>query len=66
MENKEELAGKLIGMDMEEAISLLTESETSFRILSVDGEKFMVTQDFQPDRFNLIIMSGKVDDILFG
>lgn len=50
----------LVGMKEVEAIKKLGDLGVKIRIVSRDGEHFIVTRDFKNDRVNLSIENGKV------
>jgi hypothetical protein len=57
---------ELIGKIKEEAIALLKENNSKYRISMEDGEHFMLTMDFNPTRYNLHIMDGIITEVSMG
>lgn len=53
----------LVGQTEEDAIKLLEAASSRYRVVKRDGESFMVTMDFDPMRFNLIVENGIVTEI---
>ena len=50
----------VIGMTKEDAVAKIKAANHKARVVAVDGEDFMRTMDFWPDRLNLEIVDGKV------
>ncbi len=57
---------KLVGKTKEEAVKLLKESNSIYRIVEEEGEMYAVTMDIQTDRFNLSINNGVITDSHMG
>ena len=53
----------LIGKTYEEVITLL---DVPVRIAHKDGQDFMLTRDYNPDRINLKIKDGKIIEVYNG
>lgn len=56
----------LVGLNEQEAKSLLQKSGINYRVVQRDGHYLMVTQDFKPDRINLVINDDKVSSFNCG
>lgn len=56
----------LIGMEKQAAIDLCVKENVSVRVTAEDGEHFVVTMDYWPNRRNLIINNGKVTEVRRG
>lgn len=56
----EAIDSQVIGMEKLAAIVKIEDAGCRARIVSEDGEPFIVTMDFCPDRLNLDIVQGKV------
>lgn len=63
--NKEDVSKELMGMNEIEAEEFLYKRKIASRILSRNGEGFMLSQDFNPDRANLTIEYNKVVGVSF-
>lgn len=57
---------ELIGMTKEDALELLEEKGTPFRIRSEDGLAFIGTADVRKERVNLTIEDGFIVDVRLG
>lgn len=57
---------KLIGKTKEDAINLLKENSSKFRIVSEDGVPYAVTCDYIISRFNLHLNNNLVTNITMG
>lgn len=53
----------LIGMEKQAAIDLCKSQNVKVRVVAEDGEHFMGTCDYWPERRNLSITNGKVDHV---
>ena len=63
----EELKAALVeDMDEMEAVKLLDDNGALWRAMSVDGESFCGTCDFNSERFNLTIENGKLISYYMG
>lgn len=51
---------KVIGKSELEAIHLCVDDGYTLRVESIDGENFMVTQEFNTKRINVKIENGKI------
>lgn len=51
---------EVIGMEKQAAIDLIKSRGLKVRVRSEDGEAFMGTCDYRPERINLHITDGKV------
>lgn len=51
---------EVIGMEKLAAIAKIESAKQVARIVVEDGEDFIVTMDYRPDRLNLEIVGGKV------
>lgn len=49
-----------------DAVGILKKEKISYRISSVDGNYFLLTSDFRPERWNLAINGGIVTYVVFG
>jgi hypothetical protein len=56
----------LVGKTKVEAIKLLQKDNIKHRIIKEDGTNFMVTMDFQLNRYNLSIEKGIVTEVRIG
>lgn len=56
----------LIGLSKEAAVSTLEEMEMPYRIISEDGNYYVLTMDYRPGRINLTIINGVVTSTRFG
>lgn len=56
----------LVGMDRQAAIEILESSAIAYRVTQVDDTYMLCTQDYRPDRVNLKIVNGVVDDAYHG
>jgi hypothetical protein len=59
-------ANTLIGLSKDAAMGKLTALRKRYRIVKEDGQPFMITSEFHPDRVNLTIANGKVSQVDFG
>lgn len=59
-------AATLVGLGEDEAIKVATSKGWASRVVARDGESFMVTTDFRPDRVNLTVDGGKVTSVSVG
>lgn len=59
-------ADTLIGLSKDAAMGKLTALRKTYRVVKEDGEAFIITCDYRPDRVNLTIVSGKVSQVDFG
>lgn len=57
---------KLIGKEEKEAIKLIEDNNYKSRIVSRDGNHYIVTKDYKTDRINLDIDLGVVTYASFG
>jgi len=57
---------RLVGMPEEDAIKLIETKQLCARVVSRDGEVFVVTADFRSDRINLDIAEGLVTQAKLG
>lgn len=57
------LADQVIGMTESAAIDLIRSTGRAVRVESRDGEQFMLTQDFDPERLNLTVVNGSVTGV---
>ncbi|QBI18848.1 hypothetical protein ER308_04355 [Egibacter rhizosphaerae] len=62
----EALVEDLVGLGEQEATERLEAEGASVRVVYRDGELFVVTDDFRPDRVNLHIEDGEVTDATIG
>ena len=62
----QELAKVLIGASEEDAISNINKNGISYRVVGRDNELFPVTDDFQPERLNIVIEKEKVLTVTCG
>lgn len=56
----------LIGMDKQAAINFLHGRGMTVRIASEDGVSNNLTSDYQPGRVDLVIVDGKVEQVIGG
>jgi hypothetical protein len=61
-----EFAQKLIGLTEQAAIDAIKEAGYSHRIAERDGEQFALTEDYSPQRINLLVADNKVFDVWVG
>ena len=59
-------ANDLLNKNFEEVSQLLDQAELIYRIVCKDHKRYMVTQDFKPERLNLTINDNVVTKITFG
>lgn len=59
-------AAGLVGEPEETATDLAAGYGWSVRVVARDGENFMVTQDYNPDRVNFVVDGGVVTSVRFG
>lgn len=57
---------ELVGKTKKEALDLLKQQNSKYRIFRENDEYYMISQDYNPNRFNLSITNGKVDKIKMG
>lgn len=62
----DDLTAQVIGMTESAAIDLIRSTGRAVRVESRDGEEFMLTQDFEPDRLNLTIVNNSVTGVRLG
>ena len=60
---KESLKESVIGKSEQEVKRIL---DVPVRVVSKDGESFMLTCDYNPDRINLKIKNGKITEAYCG
>lgn len=65
-DTSDELSQKVIGMSEADAIELVRSTGRGVRVEMRDGEEFMLTQDFAPDRLNLTVVADKVTAVRLG
>jgi len=58
-----EFAAQLQNKSEKEALDALQLNQSTFRVVSRDGELFSVTEDFNENRVNLYIENGKVSKV---
>ena len=51
---------EVIGMEKLAAIVKIENANQLARVVAEDGEHFIVTMDYRPDRLNLEVVTGKV------
>lgn len=56
----------IIGKGLREVNEIVTEAGCTFRVVSRDGERYVVTMDHHKDRVNLTLVEGKVTGYTFG
>ena len=59
-------AEKLVGLTEDEATKVATGAGWTIRVVSRDGEDFMVTTDWQENRVNITVVDGKVTAVTVG
>ncbi len=59
-------AAAFVGLTLEKATALAEEHGIRTRVVSVDGEEYMVTQDFLPERLNFTVVKGVVTKATWG
>ena len=52
----------LVGKTIEEAEALCKDAGIHFRVVSRDGQSYMVTDDYDPERLNLTVVKGIVEN----
>jgi|AntAceMinimDraft_12_1070368.scaffolds.fasta_scaffold33904_2 hypothetical protein len=62
----EQFARGLVGFDELEAQFCVETSDLLWRVVGRDGESFIVTLDYSPQRVNVVIISGMVSDVSVG
>jgi hypothetical protein len=62
----DDLVSQVIGMTESAAIDLIRSTGRAVRVERRDGEEFMLTQDYEPDRLNLTIVSNSVTGVRLG
>jgi hypothetical protein len=55
-----------VGLTLERATALAKEHEIPARVVSVDGEANMVTQDHLPERLNFTVVKGVITKVTRG
>ena len=60
MTNEKTLDEEVVGMFKYDAIIKIEAANFKARISAEEGEEFIVTMDYNPERFNLEIVDGKV------
>lgn len=53
----------IIGMSVEEAEEYLARMHLSLRTMSIDGEALVGTCDWKPNRVNVSVVDGRVDEV---
>ncbi len=66
MKNKGFDAISVLGMSEAEAIKVVEAAGVTYRVMARDGESFVGTCDWKPNRLNLRIAAGKVVSVDFG
>ena len=61
-----EKANEVLGWHFDTAIMFLKEHKIDFRITSKDEKNYIVTCDFVPERANLTIVNGIIENINYG
>lgn len=56
----DKMVSALVGLSESEAAATAKDKGWELRVVSRDGEDFMVTQDYKTDRVNITVKSGKV------
>jgi hypothetical protein len=56
----DKMVSALVGLSESEAAAMAKDKGWELRVVSRDGEDFMVTQDYKTDRVNITVKSGKV------
>lgn len=59
-------AKTLVGMDEQAAVDSIITNGFTYRVVSRDGEDFVVTMDYRFDRINLTIVKSIVTDVSVG
>jgi len=59
-------AEAFVGLTVEKASALAKEHGIRTRVVSVDGEEYMVTQDYLPERLNFTVVKGVVTKATWG
>lgn len=65
-EREKALNDSLAGVDAKEASDELHKNGWQVRVVSEDGQHYMVTMDYRTDRANLTLVDGKVTKIHIG
>ncbi len=60
------VAEGLIGLEQEQARTILNSGKYEYRVVRIEGRPCIVTHDLHPWRFNLTITEGKVEKVSFG
>jgi hypothetical protein len=56
----------ILGKNQQDVVDMLKAMQKSYRIASKEGEHYMLTTDYKPERINLHIKEGKVTSYTFG
>ena len=65
-EQLQEEANKYIGLTIHEAKVRLATEDKSYRVMHEDGQSFVGTCDYQPDRVNFSVENGIVTEASIG
>ena len=57
---------ELVGKNLNEVMEWLNRMDKRYRITSRDGNAYVITCDYRPERYNLDIVDGKVVKISMG
>ena len=66
MEKVEKMINDIVGKSLIAAIKLMEEAKIMYRIAARDNESFVLTRDYNPNRLNLYVKSGKIDQVKCG
>lgn len=56
----------IVGLPLDEAKRLLKAMGASYRVVSVDGNAYIVTADYRPARLNMKVVNNKVSAVYYG
>jgi hypothetical protein len=62
----QESANKIIGLREDEAMKVAASNGWEFRVSARDGEQYMLTTDYIPNRVNVVIVDGEVTEVSVG
>jgi len=66
MEDRDAIAGVIVGLGITDATNILKEIDVPFRVAREDKENYILTMDFRPYRANLELDNGVVTSIYWG
>lgn len=57
---------QIVGLEKDQAIAMLNLAGARYRISREDNVAYMMTADYSPGRYNLVINEGKVTQVSMG